>query len=333
MKTIAKIRRKLRYILIAYSKNKSYFHTLYPSWWHMKISSMVKDGLETQSYMTAIPNPGAGIGHQLANWIAGLWFSKYFGLKYAHTKFTPDSWEHFLGFGEQLLHADYLIKNKGYKRVRLPMFDEDQPESLNLIRNIISSYSNKKIVFVLEQDQNYRDQFGVIDDIQNYFYSASSRCNDKLTYSESNFNIAIHIRRGDISVGQINHNENLLMRWQDLNYFKNILKTVIHNLTIEKPIKVYIFSQGNVQSFEEFSELSNVVYCINFDPQSSFLHMIFADILITSKSSFSYKPALISKGFKISPKIFWHGYPDDKNWITANENGSFDIENLIEIKK
>ena len=50
--------------------------------------------------------------------------------------------------------------------------------------------------------------------------------------------------------------------------------------------------------------------------------MIFADVLFTSRSSFSYKPALICKGIKVSPKNFWHRYPkNDKNWILANSKG------------
>lgn len=49
--------------------------------------------------------------------------------------------------------------------------------------------------------------------------------------------------------------------------------------------------------------------------QDSFLHMVYADCLITSKSSFSYKPALLNKGIKVCPKDFWHGYPNTKDWL------------------
>jgi hypothetical protein len=55
----------------------------------------------------------------------------------------------------------------------------------------------------------------------------------------------------------------------------------------------------------------------------SFLHMVHADCLITSKSSFSYKPALLSNGIKICPKKFWHGYPNSSDWILVDENGNF----------
>ena len=62
--------------------------------------------------------------------------------------------------------------------------------------------------------------------------------------------------------------------------------------------------------------------------QDSFLHMVNADMLITSKSSFSYKPALLSNGVKISPRNFWHGYPNTKDWILVDDNGQFDTSQL-----
>ena len=53
----------------------------------------------------------------------------------------------------------------------------------------------------------------------------------------------------------------------------------------------------------------------------SFLHMVHADLLITSKSSFSYKPALLNRGIKVSPRNFWHGYPDSEDWVMADDEG------------
>jgi hypothetical protein len=49
-------------------------------------------------YFTAIPNIGGGIGHQLANWIAGYWYAKQFNLKFAHTPFPNPKWDLILGF-------------------------------------------------------------------------------------------------------------------------------------------------------------------------------------------------------------------------------------------
>jgi len=44
--------------------------------------------------------------------------------------------------------------------------------------------------------------------------------------------------------------------------------------------------------------------------------------LITSKSSFSYKAALLNNGLKICPKNFWHGYPSTNDFILVEEDGT-----------
>ena len=56
--------------------------------------------------------------------------------------------------------------------------------------------------------------------------------------------------------------------------------------------------------------------------QASFLHMVYADVLITSKSSFSYKPALLNHGIKVCPENFWHGYPDSNDWVMVDNHGN-----------
>ena len=67
------------------------------------------------------------------------------------------------------------------------------------------------------------------------------------------------------------------------------------------------------------TNFKNIKFCHNLNQYKTFLHFVYADLLITSKSSFSYKAALISKGIKVSPKNFWHGYPkNDKKWYLTN---------------
>lgn len=57
--------------------------------------------------------------------------------------------------------------------------------------------------------------------------------------------------------------------------------------------------------------------------------MIYADLLITSKKSFSYKLALLPNGIKVVPEDFWHGYPNTDDFIKTNEKGDFDTKNII----
>lgn len=314
-----KIKNRLISILVRNTRHTFFYPMIYKSWWHSKFFKSEK--INENNYFTAIPNRGAGIGHQMANWIAGYWFCKQFNLRFAQIPFSSSKWQTLLNFGEEYPSVDYLIGKEGYKKVKLPLFDEYNQEEINNIENIIKSYGNKKVVFIAEQDQFYKNQFGVEDDIKKMFYSSKSREKDVLVYDKDCFNIAIHVRRGDITIGQLNKNPNLIMRWQDNDYFINVLENVLENLTINKDIKIYLFSQGKKEDFIEFGKFDNIIYCLDMNAENSFLHMVFADLLITSKSSFSYKPALLSNGIKICPKNFWHGYPEKEDWILTEENG------------
>lgn len=314
-----------------YSKLKKLFGVIvYPSYWYYRFHGAVDEVDSSNFYFAARPNPGAGIGHQMANWIAGYWYAKQFGLKFAHISFSTEKWERFLGFGEGEVSVMDL-KQQGWKVCRIPLFIEKQPETIQLIRWIMSSYSGKKVVFMAEQDQFYRDQYGVMADLREKFYSAPSRNDDYLIYSKDHFNIAIHVRRGDIMADP--NNPNFQMRILSNNYFEKVLNQVyaFYSINQDRPIHIYFFSQGKPEDYPEFVGYDNLHWCLDMSAQDSFLHMVYADVLITSKSSFSYKPALLNKGIKICPEKFWHGYPDTKDWVMVDNEGNFDINNLLKL--
>lgn len=326
--TINKIIGKLAWWKIKYFRNSFLYPMFYRSYWHYlfnKNSDIINNSI---CYYSAIPNPGAGIGHQMANWIAGLWYAKLFNLKFAHIPFSDPKWEFLLGFGENEVSVKEL-KCKGYKIRRLPLFKENNKNEVELNKSIINSYKNRKIVFIAEQDQFYRDQYGVLNELKYKFYSAKARECDKLIYSKNNYNIAIHVRRGDI-MSDLN-NPGLSMRYLSNDYFEKVLSQVVNSIKVNKPIHIYFFSQGIPSDYPEFSKFENLHWCLDMNAQDSFLHLVYADILITSKSSFSYKPALLSNGIKICPKLFWHGYPNANDWILCENDGTFDINKLIKI--
>jgi hypothetical protein len=323
---ISKFQRRIWAKIVAFSRTKTWYFKIYSAYWHYRFFSKNQQS-EHLNYYTAIPHSGAGIGHQMANWIAGHWFARQFGLQFAHAPFSNEKWEHFLGFGVKEKGVEDLLSN-GYKKVKLPLFDEYNPAEVALTKDIISSYRSQRVVFLAEQDQGYKDQFGLIDELRAKFHNVPSRKNDVLIYSKANFNIAIHVRRGDIVVGQVNQNPNLLLRWQDNSYFERVLSSVVNHIHPQKTIAIYLFSQGVRSEFPEFEKYKNIHYCLDMNAQDSFLHMVNADMLITSKSSFSYKPALLCNGVKIAPKNFWHGYPATQDWILVDDNGQFDTQQL-----
>ena len=262
-------------------------------------------------YITQIPNEGAGIGHQMANYIGGYHYSRIFGASHVYVPFKNKSWDEFLGFGEGEITLTEL-KKKGYKVRRLPYFDETR--DFALIKNIVDSYDGQKVVLLTELDQFYPAQYEEIPYIKSKFEKASSRKKERLIYNQDEYNIAIHIRRGDIVQTTDNKTDALSKRWLDMDYYEDIVKKLVSEYKGDKPIHLFIFSQGSPEEYSVFNKYASTTMCMDMSAMDSFLHMIRADVLITSKSSFSYKPALLSDGIRIVPAGFWHGYPENEKW-------------------
>jgi hypothetical protein len=316
---------KVKYLLWTYFvlkklKNTWIYFYLYRSFWHSVLNLNFNNISKNQkNYMSIDVDPGAGIGHQLANYNSAIWYAKKFNLIHAHTSFPNKKWEKLLGFNYSTICLENLL-NKGYKNIRLPIFKEKDLIEISKIKKIIHSYRDQKIIFFLEYNQGYTKQYQVAEILKEKFFSSKKRSKDKLIYNIKDFNIAVHIRAGDIM-----NNEKLInKRFLDINYF---IKTINESLSIiktPKKKKIHIFSGSKLDSFSKLTNFKNIKFCHNLNQYKTFLHFVYADLLITSKSSFSYKAALISKGIKVSPKNFWHGYPyNDKKWILTSANGRF----------
>lgn len=313
---------KLRYLFYNRNYGKNWYPSLYFSYWHMKLQRHVPEE-KYQNYFAARPNPGAGIGHQMANWIAGYWYAEQLGLPFAHIPFsdsaipyTSSSWEDFLGFGNGEISVAKLVKEEGYKIVRIPLFEEKKKNDLDMIQHIIRSYSNQKTVFLAEQDQFYFEQYGIMDTLKKKFYGAPIE-RGKLIYEEhEGIHIAVHIRRGDVIKDSTD--SNIRMRWLDVDYYRKVLEQLFEHLR-GRAVHIYVFSQGTEKEFASYLSFENVHYCLDMGAQDTFWHLTQADILVISKSSFSYKPALLSDGIIIAPRKFWHGYPESNRWIIVDE--------------
>lgn len=330
-----KIYRKLHFL---------FWHRLHPGQWSLylfrsyrhyrfkKNKTSADTGDRSTLYLTQEPNRGAGIGHQMGNWNSGYWFAQKFGVRYAYSPFSNPVWDSFLGFGEGEITAKELLK-QGYKKRKLPYFDEKSKEDMQLVQKIIDSYGGKRVVFFLELDQFYEKQYGAMEHIKEKFRSAPARKEEQLIYEPEYLNIAVHIRRGDIVIGQETKAPGLTKRWLSTEYYAKLLREIVTLIPAEQKYKIYLFSQGTEEDFPELKDMANMVYCLKMPAKESFLHMVKADMLLTSKSSFSYKPALVSDGIKVCPAHFWHGYPDSSDWIVADEEQLLTGEQKAEIKK
>lgn len=322
---IFKAKDHLWYRLVKLTHSTPIYPFIYRSYWHHLLHSKQDYAPTHDMYFAARPNPGAGIGHQMANWIAGYWWSKQLNLNFAHMPFSTSQWDDFLGFGHNEISVKEL-QRRGFKLRRLPHFFENDKASISFIKKIIASYNGQKVIFWPPQDHSYAAQYEVMEDLKQKFYHAPAREHEQFIYDKQSFNIAIHVRRGDIMNDP--QNPNLIMRFLSNDYFEKVLKQVTENLNVDKPVHIYFFSQGKPEDYPEFAHYPNLHWCMNMNAQDSFLHMVYADLLITSKSSFSYKPALLNQGIKVCPRIFWHGYPDSSDWILVENNGTLNTASL-----
>lgn len=316
---INKLYRKVHWFFYSKLNVGSKINFIYPAYRHR--NKKQKNADKGMLYITQIINEGAGIGHQISNFNSGVHASDVFGLKFAYPGFRDKKWEEFLGFYKDSVSLKEL-KKQGYKVRTLPYFNYDDKDSMNLIDKIIHSYAGCKIILNLNLDSFYRDQYGVISYIKPRFEASPSRSNDHLIYKSNELNIAVHIRRGDINKGQQTGEIGLTKRWLDMIYYENIVKQLTDELK-DKDYRIYIFSEGDAEEYKVFEQYGKVTYCFDMSAIDSFLHMVRADYLVLSRSSFSYKPALLSDGVRICPPGFWHGYPDDEKWWLADEDGKY----------
>ena len=324
-----KLSRRFRGPLVRRFRHKQWYYYLYPSYWHALLHPHRHADTSTL-YFAACPNQGAGIGHQMANWMAGWHFAQYFGLKFAHMPFAPaGKWDVFMGFGLGEVTVRQLVKQQHYQVRRLPMFDADNTLEVQRIRQIISSYAGRRVVLLAEQDQFLRNLPLVSEHVQQKFFAAPIRTTEHVSYDSHNFNIAVHVRRGDILADPTN--PNLRMRYLANDYYLRVLRQVTQRLHTARPVHIWLFSQGKPADFAEFNEFSNLHFCLDMSDTQSFLHFVYADLLITSKSSFSYKPALICRGYKVSPANFWHDYPQSEKWLLADDEGHLAEEQLCKL--
>lgn len=127
--------------------------------------------------------------------------------------------------------------------------------------------------------------------------------------------VAIHIRRGDVKIGNTRYTPN--------SYYVDI----IENLKAINPnFEITIFSQS--ESSEPFSEFIQLGCKLQLDTDlvSTWKEMIFADVLVMSKGSFSYVPAIYNSNFVIFQPAWyiklnhWHHIEDPNLWSDVKDS-------------
>ena len=169
------------------------------------------------------------------------------------------------------------------------------------------------------------------------------------------FKIAIHVRRGDLLISP--EGNRMLPNSYYLNLalqITEVLKTLHISFTCELhteiPSKTFVVTPEHhamkemksriknpvtltpeSSSVEDFDVIPNLKKCINHDPIDSLQSLATADLLVMSRSSFSYLPAMLNKKGIIVYHPFWHATPLE--WLDATHEESFHERLVTACKK
>ena len=206
----------------------------------------------------SIKRDGQGFGAIYQSYMSGIAYCSYKGYEYIHKEIESlDSVHCNTPYGEN--------KEKLNKFIGIPhnISVPDKTEKFS-----------SDVHWSDDPDKYYTKN--VLNIVKSYYYS---------TYKPklSRFEIAIHIRRGDVSPKSFE-------RYTGNDKYKEIINVLKQKYP---KYKICIYSEGKLEDFKELY-LDNVYFCLNKSITLTFHNLVKAKVLVTAKSSFSYCAALLS---------------------------------------
>lgn len=251
-----------------------------------------------------------GVGAQVQAVFSTILFAQEFRITYAHTPFdeiwsdhSSKEWEKFFNLGKGEITINKINeKSLNVVHVSHPLFINFKPNTLYIVEHCHS----------FADSNNNARLYASIKDKFIEKYQSSSKSDYKSFYKGGVLNIAIHARRGDVSKGGV-HSD----RYTDNLYYKSLLDNIVIILDdLKIKSSIHLYSQGNMEDFHELEGLS-VNYHLDECVFTTFNNLVLSDIIIMSKSTFSYSAALLSKSIMIY-EPFWH--KPLKDWILVDWN-------------
>ena len=267
-----------------------------------------------------------GVGAQINAILSTILFSRAAGIRYVHTPLsvldhTPNhisdwvpKWERFFGLGVGEL-APSEVGSANVMPVELDSAElwKKKPNTLYVVSDC------------WDFADCYPDLYSLIADDLKQKYYAISKDSYLIPKEKDVFQVAVHVRRGDVTNYDYPSGFNHKARYTDNAFLMKVLGNVSEVLSsLRIPAQWSLYSQGDVDDFEEFKRLGIDCY-INSCPFSTFHSLVSADVLVMSKSSFSYVAGLLSSGVKIYEP--WWRQPL-KDWIVIGKDGRLSNEVL-----
>lgn len=140
-----------------------------------------------------------------------------------------------------------------------------------------------------------------------------------LCFSPERLNVAIHIRRGDVTP-----QSQWARRFVPNQVYVRLMRNIAAVAGRER-VHFHIYSEGELgcprDRFEELLVAPHVSFHLNEDVFSTFHHLARADVLVLGISSFSFVAGLYNSGVGLN---FRHHNPQVPSWLSLKSSGDFD---------
>jgi len=202
-----------------------------------------------------IQDKNDGFGSQYHSIMSGIAYCKFKKYNYIHTPF------------KKIQHNGDVKSLNNF--IGIPILP-----NRNNIHIDISEKHLDEVHWSVNPSKYYTDE--VIEIFKKYYYSTPKPDID-------NIDIAIHIRRGDVT-------SSIKNRYTSNSYYNKIIKF----LNSKYPnYKINIFSEGILNDFDELKG-NNISFKLNKSIEETFHSLVKAKILVIAKSSFSYSAAILN---------------------------------------
>lgn len=263
-----------------------------------------------------------GAGAQALARLSTMTFARDAGFQYVHTPFNwiehnasndslwEQKWEDFFNLGKDELGIEAC------KQLGINIVQVDNLYDIPL--------TTSDVLYVVSQCHKYTNFF------PNRYSNLGAALIEKYTSSpkhhyplygvDGKVNIAIHVRRGDVA-----SSGSTAFRYTDNAKVYALVKTVLQSLSeLGLSASVSLYSEGEIRDFGEMSDLG-IDFHLNECVFTTFHNLVSADLLIMSKSTFSYVAALLSKGIKLYEPF---AHRPLKQWISVDSNAQFSRRRL-----
>ncbi|MEQ1898885.1 MAG: hypothetical protein ABL971_16045 [Vicinamibacterales bacterium] len=256
------------------------------------------------------------VGAQTLAILSTMVFADRAGLRYVHTPFQRmdrtaqaevDRWEAFfnLAHGELLLSD---IESLGLKTVGLPspaFLPFSEAPALYVVRHC-HDYANR-----------FPDEYKRVGNSVSRKYAAGAKDGLESHYDPTKLNIALHVRRDDVTP------QSLDRKYTANEHLTSVLRHVLSACTVlGLSPSVHLYSDGHADEFDDLRD-QGWAFHLRECPFSTFNNLVEADVLIMSKSTFSYVAALLSRGVPIYESFRRSSFNHRPlgHWLRADDHG------------